>query len=74
MYHVRLLEVTRITGQPLQLLHVTEEQIYRDTLYVLIGVPSTTYIFYPVIAYILFHVTCNCNSTEFLSAIFCTPI
>ena len=45
MYNQRLAEITHITGEPLRVIHVDEKQMFRDTVFALVGVPSQTYVF-----------------------------
>ena len=52
LYNIRLSEVEQITGKQVEITMISDSQMYRDSLNALVGVPSTTYTFYPVCFYV----------------------
>ena len=52
MYNIRLSNIRQMTGRQYDVEVISKEQIYRDCLNALVGVPSTTFVFNTVSYYI----------------------
>ena len=48
LYNIRISAVERIIGHTLKVHVISEEQLYRDSLHALVGIPSESYSYLPV--------------------------